>query len=155
MGDKTQRAAVDWEGLALTSHYHTAVAIRDALQEGKMAEAAQGLEELIDALSRSDERALRSYLVRLMQHVIKWRLQLERRTPSWVATIRNARNEIAELRQENPRFTRRFIEERMWARCLRAGHDEAAIDLNRERIAEMPLRWDDVFETAYTLEQHG
>lgn len=155
MGDKTQQAAVDWEELALTSHYHTAVAIRDALQEGKVADATQGLEELIDALSRSDERALKSYLVRLMQHVIKWRLQPERRTPSWVATIRNARNEIAELRQENPRFTRRFIEERMWARCLRAGHDEAAIDLNRERIAEMQLSWEDVFETAYTLEQHG
>ena len=153
MGDKTQQAAVDWEGLALSSHYQTAVAIRDALQEGKMADATQGLEELIEALSRSDERALRSYLVRLIQHVIKWRLQPERRTPSWVATIRNARNEIAELRQENPRFTRRFIEERMWARCLRAGHNEAAIDLNRERIAEMPLSWDDLFETTYTLER--
>jgi len=72
-----------------------------------------------------------------------------------VATIRNARNEIAELRQENPRFTRRFIEERMWARCLRAGHDEVAIDLNRERIADMQLSWDELFETAYTLKQHG
>jgi hypothetical protein len=153
MGDKTQQAAVDWEGLALSSHYQTAVAIRDALQEGKMADATQGLEELIEALSRSDERALRSYLARLIQHVIKWRLQPERRTPSWVATIRNARNEIAELRQENPRFTRRFIEERMWARCLRAGHNEAAIDLNRERIADIQLSWDDLFETAYTLEQ--
>ena len=153
MGDNTQQAAVDWEGLALTSHYQTAVAIRDALQEGKMADATQGLEELIEALSRSDERALRSYLVRLIQHIIKWRLQPERRTPSWVATIRNARNEIAELRQENPRFTRRFIEERMWARCLRAGHNEAAIDLNRERIADIPLSWDDLFETTYTLER--
>jgi hypothetical protein len=143
---------LDWEELALTSHYDTAVAIREALKEGNVADAIQGLEELIDALSRSDERALRSYIIRLMQHLIKWHLQPELRTPSWVASIRNARREIADLRQENPRFTRRFIEERMWQRCLRAAHDEAAIDMNRERLAPIELSWDEVFEAAYALE---
>jgi hypothetical protein len=62
----------DWELLALTDHYHTAVAIHDALQEGDVQDATQGLEELIDALSRSEERALESRLIRLMQQIIKW-----------------------------------------------------------------------------------
>jgi hypothetical protein len=151
MSEQTQQR-VDWEGLALTSHYDTAVAIREALQEGNMAEATQGLEELIDALSRSDERELRSYIIRLMQHIIKWRLQPERRTPSWVASIEHARHEIAELRQDHPRFTRRVIEERMWQRCLRSAHREAAIDMNRERVPEVTLSWDEAFEVVYTLE---
>ena len=61
----------DWEQLAFTSHYHTAMAIHKALQTGNVEDAMAGLEELIDALSKSEERALRSYLVLLMQHIIK------------------------------------------------------------------------------------
>ena len=82
---------VDWELLALTDQYYTAVAIRDALREGDVDGATEGLEELIDALSRSDERALESRLIRLMQHIITWKIHSERRSPSWVATIREQR----------------------------------------------------------------
>ena len=57
MADNT-KPKVDWELLALTDQYYTAVAIRDALREGDVDGAIEGLEELIDALSRSDERAL-------------------------------------------------------------------------------------------------
>jgi hypothetical protein len=87
-----------------------------------------------------------------MQHIIKWRQQPERRTPSWVASIEHARYEIADLRQDHPRFTRRVIEERMWQRCLRSAHREAAIDMNRERVREVELSWDEAFEEVYTLE---
>ena len=65
---------LDWEELALISHYQTAKAIRDTLKEGNVDDAAQGSEELIEALSRSDERALKSHLTRLMQHIIKQRV---------------------------------------------------------------------------------
>jgi hypothetical protein len=42
----------DWQELATTSHYQTAVAVRNALREGNVDDATTGLEELIDALSR-------------------------------------------------------------------------------------------------------
>jgi hypothetical protein len=43
----------------------------------------QGLEALIDALARTDRRALRSHLMRLMQPLIKWHHQPETHsTPS-------------------------------------------------------------------------
>ena len=87
----------NWHDLATTSHYQTAVAVHDALHHGDTANALQGLEELIDALARSERRALRSQLIRLMQHVVKWQLQPERHSWSWVATIRNARREIADI----------------------------------------------------------
>ncbi len=143
---------VDWELLALTDHYYTAVAIRDALQEGDMDGATEGIEELIDALSRSDERVLESYLVRLMQHIVKWNVQPERRSPSWIATISTSRNRIALLRKRHPRFTERFIQERLWQDCCILAHGEAAADMNRERIEPVALSWDEVFETLYTLE---
>jgi hypothetical protein len=64
MADNT-KPKVDWDLLALTDQYSTAVAIREALREGDVDGATEGLEELIDALSRSDERALESHLIRL------------------------------------------------------------------------------------------
>ena len=70
----------NWQELAATSHYQTAVAVQHAVRTGDTASALEGLEELIDALSRSDRRALESYLMRLMQHIIQWRIQLERRS---------------------------------------------------------------------------
>ncbi|ETX06619.1 MAG: hypothetical protein ETSY2_16010 [Candidatus Entotheonella gemina] len=36
---------MDWQDLALSSHFDTAVAIREALKEGNMSEANAGLEE--------------------------------------------------------------------------------------------------------------
>jgi hypothetical protein len=45
-----------------------------------VATATTGLEELIAALSHSDDRAMKSHLIRLMQHIIKWKVQPERRS---------------------------------------------------------------------------
>jgi hypothetical protein len=143
---------VDWELLALTDHYHTAVAIRDALREGDVDGATEGLEELIDALSRSDERALESHLIRLMQHIIKWKVQSERRSPSWVATIREQRRQIRRLQSRSPRFTDQYIQDTLWEDCSMGGLNEAAAEMNREYIEAVPLSWHEVFETPYTLE---
>lgn len=143
---------VDWELLALTDHYHTAVAIREALREGDVQDATQGLEELIEALSRSEQRALESYLMRLMQHIITWHVQPDRRTPSWVATIRNCRRQIGRLQHRYPRFTNRFIQEQAWADCLEDAHGETAAEMNRLEVPWTELSWQDVFETDYDLE---
>ena len=143
---------VDWELLALTDQYYTAVAIRDALREGDVDGATEGLEELIDALSRSDERALESHLIRLMQHIIKGKVQPERRSPSWVATIREQRRQIQRLQRRSPRFTDRYIQDTLWADCYAGGLNEAAAEMNREHIEAIPLSWAEVFEIPYTLE---
>jgi len=51
---------MNWQNLSTASPYRTAVAIEQALEDGHIAEAALGLEALIDALSRSERRALKS-----------------------------------------------------------------------------------------------
>jgi hypothetical protein len=48
----------DWNLLATSSHYNTAVAVHEELRVGNIDNAVTGLEELIEALSRSDERAI-------------------------------------------------------------------------------------------------
>ncbi len=144
---------VEWQELATTSHYHTAIAIRDALWEGNVDEATTGIEELIDALSRSEERALESYLIRLIQHIIKWKVQPERRSHSWVATIREARKQVRRLQQRYPRFTDTRIQEQLWEDCYDSAINEAEKDMNRAIPEPSLLSWDEVFDTLYTLEQ--
>jgi hypothetical protein len=92
-----EAVTVEWELLAATSHYQGAVAIREKLQQQDYGEAMHGLGEFIDALARADKRALESHLIRVVQHVITWKMQPERRSRSWMWTIRNGRKEIRKL----------------------------------------------------------
>jgi hypothetical protein len=140
---------MQWDELAATSHHQTAVAIRDHLAEGHVEEASIGLEELIEALSRSEKRALRSQLVRLMTHVIKWKSQPDARSRSWALTIWNARNEIADIREETPSLSRDVVLE-MWDTCFRRAREGAeqetgsSCDVGR-------LTWEDVFDASYSI----
>jgi len=140
---------MNWQKLAVTSPYRTAVAVEQALHLGNVAEANLGLQELIDALSRSDKRALRSHLTRLMAHVIKWQCQPEKRSRSWRATINNSRREIAEIQEETPSLTRELIES-IWDSCLQAAQEDAEADMDRECPAPT-LSWEEVFERRYEL----
>jgi hypothetical protein len=107
----------DWQQLAVASHYQTAVAVENALRRGDTIEAAAGIQELIDALARSEKRALRSQLTRLMVYIIKWKSQPKNRSRSWRASIGNARLEIAEIQEETPSLDRQVIQQ-LWGRCF-------------------------------------
>ena len=144
-----KKRALHWQELAQESHYHTAVAIRDVLQEGNMDDATAGLEELIDALSRSERRALESHLKRLMTHVIKWKVQPEYRSRGWRSTILSARKEIARLQRRMPSLNRRVIEED-WDELVELACLEAEGETNLD-IPPLTLTWQEVFEDEYAL----
>lgn len=140
---------MNWQELAATSHYRTAVAVADAIDRGRLSEARIGIEELIDALTRSDKRALKSHLVLLMKHVIKWHSQPERRSRSWRATINNARREISGIQEDTPSLTRAVIEA-MWDDCFAAAKEEAEIEMDQESALQS-VSWAQVFEESYEL----
>lgn len=140
----------DWQELATLSHYQTAVAIRDVIREGNVEDAAIGLEELIDALSRSERRALESYLTRLMTHVIKWKAQPECRSRSWRSTILNARTAITRLQRRMPSLNRHAIEED-WDELTEIARREAEGETDLD-ISPLHLTWEEVFEHPYELE---
>jgi Domain of unknown function DUF29 len=140
---------MNWQDLAATSPFRTALAVEQALHQGNVAEANLGLQELIDALSRSDKRALRSHLTRLMAHVIRWQAQPANQCRSWRATINNSRREIAEIQEETPSLDRKFIAS-IWNGCLHAARDEAEADMDFE-CSVTTLSWEDVFEKTYEL----
>lgn len=136
-----------WQELATSSHYQTAVAIEQELEKGNIQEATTGVKELIEALGRSEKRALKSHLVRLMAYIIKWQTQPERRSYSWAATIYNAREEIRDIQTETPSLTDAVIQE-MWERCFLVAKREAEGDMNQATVITA-LSWREVFDEPY------
>jgi hypothetical protein len=109
-----------------------------------------GLEELIDALARADKRALESHLTRVMQPVIQWKMQPERRSRSWIRTIRNGRKEIRKLQQDTPSLTDQLIREQLGDDCLDSAIGEAEGDMGCD-LLPLALTWQEVFEDEYRL----
>ena len=147
----------DWGYLAASSHYVLAKEIKVSLQEGDMEDALEGLDELIDSMSKIAIREMRSHLVIIMIHILKWKYQPQKRSWSWIKSIRNARHEIGEVQEETPSVTKKTIESQ-WDKVFKSAILDASdeMDLNKqERRKYNPemLTWQEVFEKEYELEE--
>ena len=60
------------------------------------------LAEEIESLGKQQRQELRNRLGILIGHLLKWDYQPERRGKSWKATIREQREEILDLLEDNP-----------------------------------------------------
>ena len=138
-----------WDELVFQSPYLAVVKAKQLLQEGKMTEVDQILENLVESMGRSEKRAVSSQLTRLMLHIIKWKCQPEKRSASWVISIRSARREIADSHEEMPSLNQEFLES-IWDKCFASAKQDARDEMGKkpEIIA---LSWDEVFEEIYTL----
>ena len=138
-----------WNELVFQSPYLAVVKAKQLLQEGKMTEVDQILENLVESMGRSEKRAVSSQLTRLMLHIIKWKCQPEKRSASWVISIRSARREIADSQEEMPSLNQEFLES-IWDKCFASAKQDARDEMGKkpEIIA---LSWDVVFEEIYTL----
>ncbi|MBW4622281.1 MAG: DUF29 domain-containing protein [Cyanosarcina radialis HA8281-LM2] len=56
----------------------------------------------LESLGRSDRRELKSRLEVLLQHLLKWQYQSNLRSNSWLNTIDEQRNRIADLLLDSP-----------------------------------------------------
>ena len=112
-------------------------------------EASEGLKVLIDSTGRSEKRALKSQLTRLMSHVIKWKCQPERRSSNWSIIIRDARAEIEDSQEEFPSLNREYIKS-IWNKCFSRAVKDAEDEMG-ETCQLTSLAWAEVFEDEYTL----
>jgi hypothetical protein len=62
--------------------------------------------EQLEGLTRRDERALGSQLKRIMAHMLKQRYQPQRASRSWLDSIENGREEIADILEQSPSLRR-------------------------------------------------
>jgi Domain of unknown function DUF29 len=140
---------VSYDELVFQSPYLAVVKAKQLLHEGKMTEVDGILDSLAESMGRSEKRAVISQLTRLMLHIIKWKSQPEKRSASWVISIRSARGEITTSQEEMPSLNRDFLES-IWDKCFVSAKQDA-----RDEMAKKPdiiaLSWDEVFQETYTL----
>jgi hypothetical protein len=58
-------------------------------------------EELAD-LGKRDQREVRSYLRRLIVHLLKWQMQPAKRSSSWLSSIGDSRSQLEDIFQQSP-----------------------------------------------------
>jgi len=143
----------DWNWLAINSHYQTATAVQQLLQSGNSMEARECLDALIEAMGRSEKRAVKSQLIRLMIHIVKWKSQPEHRSSSWSISIRSARNEIEDIQEEMPSLNRDYLES-IWEKCFQRAVKDAEDEMGiKSKLTS--LNWEEVFEDEYSLIKNG
>jgi hypothetical protein len=73
------------------------------LRSGRFADAdIENIAEEIEDLAKSKRSALRSRITRVIEHLLKWEIQPERRGSSWQRTLIVQRKSIGRLLRENP-----------------------------------------------------
>lgn len=86
----------------------------------------------IISLGKSEQRAIRSHLVILLQHLLKWQYQSEYQSKSWRNSINNARDDLTELLEENPSLKGDFLAESLpaaYSKARKRAADETTIYL--------------------------
>ena len=82
------------------------------LRSGQLAALdREHLAEEIEAMSASERRELRNRLKVLLQHLLKWQYQPERRSRSWLATMLEQRDSIEDVLKTSPSLQRTFAYE--------------------------------------------
>jgi hypothetical protein len=140
----------NWKDIAATSEHHAVVEIKKSFDEGNLVDVEEGLSILLEAMARGEKRAIRSQLVRLMHHILKWKIQPEKRSRSWLLTILNARDEIEVEQEYSPSLNKNHIEE-IWQNALNQAKKQAEVETAIPKKQMNDLTWEDVFETDYTL----
>jgi len=82
-------------------------------------------EEIAD-MARSQRRAIRSHLVVLLTHLLKWQYQSSHRSTSWAGSIVEHRRCIGEEIEDSPSLAQYPGE--VFERCYRAAREQAAAE---------------------------
>ncbi|NJL20214.1 MAG: DUF29 domain-containing protein [Leptolyngbyaceae cyanobacterium SM1_3_5] len=90
----------------------------------------EAIAEEIESLGRSERRELKSRLEVLLQHLLKWQYQPNRRSGSWRNTIDEQRNRLIDLLQESPSL-RPYLA-KVLAECYQRGRKAASNETELE-----------------------
>jgi hypothetical protein len=84
--------------------------------------------EEIEDMGRSEKRAVRSPLTRLLMHWLKWQYQPEKRSKSWLFSIKESRKQIERLLRESPSL-KQHLQESL-DMCYQDAREDAADETN-------------------------
>lgn len=99
--------------------------ISKQLKAGKFAEIdLANLIEEIESMGKSEKRELKSRLIVLLMHLLKWQYQPEKRSESWRSTITEQRICIELLLEDSPSLQPLLIE--IFADCYEKARSKAS-----------------------------
>jgi hypothetical protein len=108
------------------------------------------LAEELEAMGKSEQRALESRLTVLLAHLLKWQFQPEKRSKSWQRTLIEQRKRIARLLRDSPSLRPRLADALADAydSALRLAADETGID-ESEFPQTCPYGFDQALDAAF------
>lgn len=124
------------------------------LQQGKLAEVDMvNLIEELEAMVRSEKKAITSNLRILLMHLLKYKYQSEKRTNSWLFTIREHRKRLRDDFKNSPSLKRYFRE--VFQECYQDARelaaDETGLSINTFPV-ESPFSQEDTLNPDYLPE---
>jgi hypothetical protein len=85
-----------------------------------------------------------------MHHIIKWEIQPQKQSRSWILTIKDARREIKAWQKYSPSLNDSFIKA-IWADVFAEALDNAETETGISINQIVNLTWEEVFEKIYEL----
>jgi Domain of unknown function DUF29 len=82
------------------------------------------LVEEIESMGRSEKSALKSNLVVVLMHLLKWQYQSSMRSNSWKSSIREHRRRLRDALQDSPSLKPYLIE--VFGECYQDAREQAA-----------------------------
>ena len=124
------------------------------LREGQWhAVDVEGLAQEIEAMGRSEKRAVKSNLIVLLMHLLKMKRQPEKRTESWRSSIVEHRRRLLLLFEDSPSLRGYFLE--VFNTCYSAARQDAAVETRlpvKTFPAQSPFSVDQVLDVEYLSE---
>ena len=124
------------------------------LQQGKLAEVDLiNLIEELEAMVRSEKKAIRSNLRILLMHLLKYKYQSEKQTNSWLFTIREHRKRLQDDFENSPSLKRYFYETflKSYQDARELAADETGLPINTFPV-ESPFSQEDTLNPDYLPE---
>ncbi len=108
----------------------------ELLRQGRLAELdVVNLLEEIETMGRSEKSALKSNLVVVLWHLLKWKYQPEKRSTSWELTIAEHRRRLRDAFEDSPSLKRYF--DQCFEQCYQDARRQAKIE-TKLAIASFP-----------------
>jgi hypothetical protein len=106
----------------------------ELIRQGRMGDVDwEHVAEEIQDMGKRDHREVRSRLIVLIEHLLKWHFQPERRTASWRATISDQRRELTLVIGDSPSLKRipRETLPALYRSALKDAAEETGMDVDR------------------------
>lgn len=126
----------------------------DMIRAGRFADVdSENVAEELEGMARSEFRSLVSALRILMLHMLKWDFQAERRSSSWVESIRNQRHDYDDVLTDDPSLKPR--REEALVKAYRRARLDAATETGLaldQFPPSCPYDWDQILTRSFKVD---